>query len=147
MMAILAQKSRDNSRTPMQWDGSPYAGFSKGQPWLEVAGNYPQVNAQQAVEDSDSVFYFYKKLIELRKEVPVITDGDYQDLLPEHASIFAYARQTETQTLLCINNYYGEETECVLPERFAMSDAKTLLSNYSDAQKLSGITASSAASL
>lgn len=136
MMEILAQKSRDNSRTPMQWDDSQYAGFSKGQPWLEVAGNYPQVNAKQAVEDSDSVFYFYKKLIELRKEVPVITDGDYQDLLPEHASIFAYARQTATQTLLCINNYYGEETECVLPERFVMSDAKTLLSNYSDAQKL-----------
>jgi len=134
MMAILAQKSRDNSRTPMQWDTSDYAGFSKAQPWLEVASNYHEVNAKQAVEDSDSVFYFYKKLIELRKEVPVITDGDYQDLLPEHSSIFAYARQTATQTLLCINNYYGEEAECVLPERFAMNRAKTLLSNYTDTQ-------------
>ncbi|MFM2578544.1 alpha,alpha-phosphotrehalase [Vibrio fortis] len=134
MMSILAQKSRDNSRTPMQWDATDYAGFSKAQPWLEVASNYREVNAKQAVENSDSVFYFYKKLIELRKEVPVITDGDYQDLLPEHSSIFAYARQTETQTLLCINNYYGEETECVLPERFAMNRAKTLLSNYTDTQ-------------
>ncbi len=136
MMAILAQKSRDNSRTPMQWDDSDYAGFSKAQPWLEVAGNYREVNAKQAVEDTESVFYFYKKLIELRKEVPVITDGDYQDLLPEHASIFAYARKSESQTLLCINNYYADEAECVLPERFAMSRAKTLLSNYPDAQNL-----------
>ncbi|WP_261881982.1 alpha,alpha-phosphotrehalase [Vibrio pelagius] len=132
MMAILAQKSRDNSRTPMQWDASDYAGFSKAEPWLEVASNYREVNAKQAVEDADSVFYFYKKLIELRKQVPVITDGDYQDLLPEHPSVFAYSRESERQALLCINNYYGEETECALPERFEMTNAKCLLSNYQE---------------
>ncbi|MGY0617246.1 alpha,alpha-phosphotrehalase [Vibrio sp. FJH11] len=130
MMAILAQKSRDNSRTPMQWNGQPYAGFTKGTPWLEVAQNYPQINAESAVADLNSVFYFYKRLIELRKQVPVITDGSYEDLLPEHSRIFAYARQNETQTLLCINNYYGEEVECVLPEYFEMTKAKRLLSNY-----------------
>ncbi|NVC92799.1 alpha,alpha-phosphotrehalase [Vibrio natriegens] len=130
MMAILAQKSRDNSRTPMQWNGQPHAGFTKGTPWLEVAQNYPQINAESAVADLNSVFYFYKRLIELRKQVPVITDGSYEDLLPEHSRIFAYARQNETQTLLCINNYYGEEVECVLPERFEMAKAKCLLSNY-----------------
>nr|WP_321279130.1 alpha,alpha-phosphotrehalase [uncultured Vibrio sp.] len=130
MMAILAQKSRDNSRTPMQWNGQPHAGFTKGTPWLEVAQNYPQINAESAVADLNSVFYFYKRLIELRKQVPVITDGSYEDLLPEHSRIFAYARQNKTQTLLCINNYYGEEVECVLPERFEMAKAKCLLSNY-----------------
>ncbi|PML59079.1 alpha,alpha-phosphotrehalase [Vibrio lentus] len=130
MMAILAQKSRDNSRTPMQWNSEPYAGFSQAQPWLDVANNYTEINAEQALEDKDSVFYFYKALIELRKQVPVITHGRYQDLLPEHPSIFAYARESEGQTLLCINNYYGEETECVLPERFEMMKAKSLLSNY-----------------
>ncbi|PML50869.1 alpha,alpha-phosphotrehalase [Vibrio lentus] len=130
MMAILAQKSRDNSRTPMQWNSEPYAGFSLAQPWLDVANSYTEINAEQALEDKDSVFYFYKSLIELRKQVPVITHGRYQDLLPEHPSIFAYVRESEGQILLCINNYYGEETECVLPERFEMMKAKSLLSNY-----------------
>ena len=132
MMAILAQKSRDNSRTPMQWSNEAYAGFSKSQPWLDVANNYPEINAEQALEDRDSVFYFYKSLIELRKEVPVITHGSYQDLLPEHPSVFAYSRESEGQALLCINNYYGEETECALPERFEMMNAKCLLSNYQE---------------
>ncbi|UOE83743.1 alpha,alpha-phosphotrehalase [Vibrio splendidus] len=136
MMAILAQKSRDNSRTPMQWNSEPYAGFSQAQPWLDVANNYTEINAEQALEDKDSVFYFYKALIELRKEVPVITHGSYQDLLPEHPSIFAYVRESEGQTLLCINNYYGEEAECVLPERFEMVKAKSLLSNYQVSESL-----------
>ncbi|PMG45506.1 alpha,alpha-phosphotrehalase [Vibrio lentus] len=136
MMAILAQKSRDNSRTPMQWNSEPYAGFSQAQPWLDVANNYTEINAEQALEDKDSVFYFYKALIGLRKQVPVITHGRYQDLLPEHPSIFAYVRESEGQTLLCINNYYGEETECVLPERFEMMKAKSLLSNYQVSESL-----------
>ncbi|MEZ8647606.1 alpha,alpha-phosphotrehalase [Vibrio splendidus] len=136
MMAILAQKSRDNSRTPMQWNSEPYAGFSLSQPWLDVANNYTEINAEQALENKDSVFYFYKSLIELRKEVPVITHGSYQDLLPEHPSIFAYVRESEGQTLLCINNYYGEEAECVLPERFEMVKAKSLLSNYQVSESL-----------
>ncbi|MBU2909561.1 alpha,alpha-phosphotrehalase [Vibrio splendidus] len=136
MMAILAQKSRDNSRTPMQWNSEPYAGFSLSQPWLDVANNYTEINAEQALEDKDSVFYFYKSLIELRKEVPVITQGSYQDLLPEHPSIFAYVRESEGQTLLCINNYYGKEAECVLPERFEMAKAKSLLSNYQVSESL-----------
>ncbi|ELB2198631.1 alpha,alpha-phosphotrehalase [Vibrio parahaemolyticus] len=130
MMAILAQKSRDNSRTPMQWNSQKHAGFTEGTPWLEVAQNYSEINAEAAVADLNSVFYFYKRLIELRKQVPVITDGRYEDLLPEHQRIFAYARQNDKQTLLCINSYYAEEVECVLPERFDMSKAKNLLSNY-----------------
>ncbi|MFS1949352.1 alpha,alpha-phosphotrehalase [Vibrio lentus] len=136
MMTILAQKSRDNSRTPMQWNSETYAGFSLAQPWLDIANNYTEINAEQALEDKGSVFYFYKALIELRKQVPVITHGRYQDLLPEHPSIFAYVRESERQTLLCINNYYGEETECVLPERFEMMKAKSLLSNYQVSESL-----------
>ncbi|TOI10495.1 alpha,alpha-phosphotrehalase, partial [Vibrio parahaemolyticus] len=98
MMAILAQKSRDNSRTPMQWNSQKHAGFTEGTPWLEVAQNYSEINAEAAVADLNSVFYFYKRLIELRKQVPVITDGRYEDLLPEHQRIFAYARQNDKQT-------------------------------------------------
>ncbi|UTZ31661.1 alpha,alpha-phosphotrehalase [Vibrio campbellii] len=133
MMAILAQKSRDNSRTPMQWNSAKHAGFTEGTPWLEVAQNYSEINAETAIADLNSVFYFYKRLVELRKQVPVITDGRYEDLLLEHKRIFAYARQNDKQTLLCINNYYGIEAECVLPERFDMSKAKNLLSNYQNA--------------
>ncbi|KLN64280.1 alpha,alpha-phosphotrehalase [Vibrio sp. VPAP30] len=132
MMAILAQKSRDNSRTPMQWNDEQYAGFSKAQPWLEVASNYPQINADKAVADNNSVFYFYQKLIQLRKEVEVITTGSYTDLYPEHNAVFGYQRKSEQQTLICLNNYYGEDTECVLPLDFDTTQAKYLLGNYQD---------------
>lgn len=132
MLEILAQKSRDNSRTPMQWNSEPYAGFSKGQPWLEVAANYRELNALQAEQDPNSVFYFYQKLIELRKEVKVITTGDYLDLYPDHCAVFGYQRRSSEQTLICLNNYYGEETECVLPSDFEVSKASYVLGNYLD---------------
>ncbi|TMX31906.1 alpha,alpha-phosphotrehalase [Vibrio sp. Hep-1b-8] len=132
MMAILAQKSRDNSRTPMQWNDDKFAGFSKTTPWLEVAENYREVNAKSAVEDENSVFYFYHKLIELRKEWDVITTGDYLDLYPNHEAIFGYRRQSQTATLICLNNYYGQETECILPDNFDVSRARYLLANYAE---------------
>ncbi|KPL93892.1 alpha,alpha-phosphotrehalase [Vibrio splendidus] len=134
MMAILAQKSRDNSRTPMQWNSETYAGFSLSQPWLDVANNYTEINAEQALEDKDSVFYFYKSLIELRKEVPVITYGSYQDLLPEHPLVFAYSRESKSQTLVCINNYYDEACQVELPNELELDKAQLLLGNYPDDQ-------------
>ncbi|MGF1722505.1 alpha,alpha-phosphotrehalase [Vibrio kyushuensis] len=130
VMAILAKKSRDNSRTPMQWDSLEFSGFSKGMPWLDVAENYTEINANQAVDDPNSVFYFYQKLIQLRKEIDVITTGNYLDLLPEHDAIFAYQRKSETQTLICLNNYYGAEVECVLPDEVDAKKARYLLGNY-----------------
>lgn len=130
MLAILAQKSRDNSRTPMQWNQEIYAGFSKGTPWLEVAQNYPQINAALAVDTPDSVFYFYKQLIELRKQVPVISEGDYVDLLPEDRQLFCYARTNKTHTLICINNYYAEDALYELPEKYAVDKGRYLLGNY-----------------
>lgn len=130
MMAILAQKSRDNSRTPMQWNHEEFAGFSKGQPWLQVANNYKEINAEQAVADTNSVFYFYQQLIKLRKEVEVITTGDYTDLYPSHTAIFGYQRQSQQQTLICLNNYYGDESECMLPSDLDLSTATYLLGNY-----------------
>ncbi len=137
MLVILAQKSRDNSRTPMQWNSQAYAGFSQGQPWLEVASNYPQINAEQALADKNSVFYFYQRLIELRKTVPVITHGDYRDLLPSHPAIFAYQRQDDQQILLCINNYYDQEEEWVLPDELPLENARYLLGNYAGIEQQS----------
>ncbi len=130
MLAILAQKSRDNSRTPMQWNDSKNAGFSAGEPWLSIAGNYLDINAEKALQDDNSVFYYYQKLIQLRKEIDVITDGDYYDFLPDHHAIFAYLRRSESQTLVCLNNYYGYEAECVLPDELALDNAHYLLGNY-----------------
>ncbi|NOI64933.1 alpha,alpha-phosphotrehalase [Vibrio sp. 99-8-1] len=135
MMAILAQKSRDNSRTPMQWNREKNAGFSQGKPWLDIAENYLEVNAASAVDQTDSVFYFYKKLISLRKEVAVITFGDYQDLLPDHKQVFCYSRSDESSTLICINNFYGERTSCVLPSDIDVHSASCLISNYATNDK------------
>lgn len=73
LLAILASKSRDNSRTPMQWDGSKHAGFTQGEPWIALCGNATDINVAAALDDADSVFYTYQKLIALRKTEPVIT--------------------------------------------------------------------------
>ncbi|MCZ4368876.1 alpha-glucosidase C-terminal domain-containing protein, partial [Sulfitobacter dubius] len=82
--------------------------------------------------DEDSVFYYYQKLIQLRKEITVITDGNYQDLLHEHEAIFAYQRRSATQTLVCLNNYYDVEVECELPQELELNNARYLIGNYSD---------------
>lgn len=132
MMAILAQKSRDNSRAPMQWNRERYAGFSKAQPWLDIADNYQEINAEQAEQNYDSVFYFYQQLIQLRKQIEVITTGDYLDLYPDHDAVFGYQRRSQQQTLICLNNYYAQETECVLPSDFESSQASYVLGNYQD---------------
>lgn len=130
VLAILAQKSRDNSRSPVQWNDAQYGGFSKGAPWLEVAENYPHINVQQALADQDSVFYFYQKLIALRKEVEVITTGDYTDLMPGHSQLFCYQRRSDKQTLICINNYYGEPVDCELPASLDLEPGRYILGNY-----------------
>ncbi|ANU37199.1 alpha,alpha-phosphotrehalase [Vibrio scophthalmi] len=133
MMTILAQKSRDNSRTPMQWDNSCHAGFTQGEPWLEVASNYTQINAQSALDDQNSVFYFYQQLIALRKLHPVITHGLFYDLLPQDEHCYVYLRESETQQLILISNFYAEEAICQLPEHLDLSAAQCLLTNYQNA--------------
>lgn len=104
LLAILASKSRDNSRTPMQWDASPGAGFSAGEPWIALCENAGSVNVDAAINDPDSVFYTYQALISLRKALPVLTWGDYQDLLPESPSLWCYRRQWQGQTLMVVAN-------------------------------------------
>ncbi|HIF9309647.1 TPA: alpha,alpha-phosphotrehalase [Photobacterium damselae] len=134
MLNILAEKSRDNSRTPMQWSDALHAGFSKEQPWIDVADNYRLINAEQAIKDPNSVFYFYQRLIELRKTVSIITDGDFLDLCLEHPQLFCYLRQANGQHLLCINNFYDKQVEFELPENIDVSKGKVLLGNYDDWQ-------------
>lgn len=108
LLAILASKSRDNGRTPMQWDKSENAGFTTGEPWIKLCDNYPDINVAAALEDPDSVFYTYQRLIALRKAEPVLSWGDYQDLLPDSPHLWCYRRQWQGQTLLVVANLSGE---------------------------------------
>ncbi|MDY1037752.1 alpha,alpha-phosphotrehalase [Lelliottia sp. CFBP8978] len=108
LLAILASKSRDNSRTPMQWDATPNGGFTAGEPWIDLCDNVETLNVDAALNDPDSVFYTYQALIRLRKTLPVLTWGDYQDLLPEHPSLWCYRRQWQGQTLMVVANLSGQ---------------------------------------
>lgn len=128
LLAILASKSRDNGRTPMQWDASHNAGFTEGEPWIGVCDNYETVNARAALDDADSVFYTYQSLISLRKTLPVLTWGDYEDLLPEHPSLWCYRRQWQGQTLIVVANLSNTPQEW---QTEALSDkSQVLMSNY-----------------
>ena len=104
LLAILAAKSRDNARTPMQWDGSRNAGFTQGDSWIDLADNYPVINVERAMRDPDSVLHTYRQLIALRKTYPVITWGDYRDLAPEHSALWCYERRMEGQRLRVMAN-------------------------------------------
>ncbi|MFX3624485.1 MAG: alpha,alpha-phosphotrehalase [Ectobacillus sp.] len=134
ILEILKHKSRDNSRTPVQWNDEPNAGFTTGTPWINVASNYKEINAERALQNENSVFYHYQKLIALRKQYDIITDGDYQLILADHPDIFAYVRNGENEKLLVVNNYYAKETVFALPAEVDTNgyESRILLSNYAD---------------
>lgn len=132
ILAILGAKSRDNSRTPMQWSAAPNAGFTSGTPWLKPAANYSEINAEAALADQNSMFWHYRDLIALRKAYPIFTQGDYQELLTGHPQIWAYARRANGQTLLVVSNFYGEPVEFALPAELQSGQGRLLLGNYPD---------------
>lgn len=137
IIGILKQKSRDNSRTPMQWNEEMNSGFTTSTPWISVAENFKEINVEKALEDKESVFYYYKKLIELRKTYDVITEGEYAILDENDPKIWAYTRTTESEVLLVINNFYGEEITYSVPAHVQLDGMKqeVLLSNYKDSSK------------
>lgn len=130
--AILREKSRDNARTPMQWDASDNAGFTTGTPWIGTNPNYRQVNVEEALKDKDSVFYHYKKLIGLRKNHPAISRGRFIPILKEHDQVYGYIRQDEKETILVLNNFYGKDCAVDLGEIEELDRFGTLISNYPD---------------
>ncbi|PLT32949.1 alpha,alpha-phosphotrehalase [Bacillus sp. V5-8f] len=140
IMEIIKQKSRDNSRTPVQWNNSENAGFTTGTPWIGVSQNYPEINAEKAVADKDSVFYHYKNLIALRKEYDIITYGDYELLFPEHDQLFVYKREHEDEILISFNNFYGREAVLDYSANFMEEEyvIKVLISNYPEAPEFGG---------
>jgi trehalose-6-phosphate hydrolase len=134
---ILKQKSRDNSRTPVQWSDEENAGFTTGTPWIQPAANYKEINAEKAMADQDSIFYHYQKLIQLRKEYDIVTDGNYELLLADHDAIFAYIRNNGNEKILVVNNFYSKEVEFQLPEQMDTEGVTStiLLSNYADSSE------------
>ena len=131
VMKSIYAKGRDNARTPMQWDDSANAGFTTGRPWIKVNDNYKDINAKSQVDDPDSIFNCYRRLIELRKEYPVFVDGEYRLLLEDDESIFAYERKNADQTLLVVCNFFGETVDMPLAEE--CQGMEVLISNYGDA--------------
>ena len=124
--AIIKAKSRDNSRTPMQWDDSTYAGFSTAKPWLALGASHKDINV--ASEMSGKIFPFYQKLIALRKNYPIIAEGDYKAAYQESHQIYAFERQLDEQKLLVFNNFSAEKVELDLPEVYI--NGQVLVSNY-----------------
>lgn len=127
ILRSIYAKGRDNARTPMQWSAGVNAGFSDAAPWLPVNPNYQYINAQAALADSDSVFYYYQKLIALRKQYPVFVDGDYTLLEAAHPSLFVYERTLQDEQLLVVCNFSGEATAWSAPPPW--QNAKALIEN------------------
>lgn len=132
-LMILDVHSRDNSRTPMQWDDSINAGFTTGTPWIQTADNYTEINVKNSLEDKDSIFYYYQKLIQLRKNYDVIAYGDIKPLLREDKRVFAYERNYKSQKLIVICNFYPTTYEIELP--YDLSNYKCILNNYKNEAK------------
>ncbi len=123
-------KSRDNARTPMQWDDSDNAGFTTGKPWFRVSDRYKEINVKQALADKESIFYYYKKLIELRHKESLLTEGNYQLLLPEDEKIFAYLRNTENETWLIAANMSEDTVLTDELKTFVNEKQDIIIGNY-----------------
>ena len=129
---ILRVHSRDNSRTPMQWDASEGGGFSGAEPWISMNPNHKTINAASQVDDPDSIFAHYRKLIALRKQYDVIANGVFAPLDMAHPSVLAYTRRTDREDLVVINNFYRKEADWTCP--VDLDGFTCLLSNYADSR-------------
>lgn len=128
ILKSINTKGRDNARTPMQWDASKNAGFTTGKPWLHVNRNHKEINVEKALKDKNSIFYTYQQLIQLRKDDPLIVFGDFNLLLPEHPTIFAYERNYNGETLIVVANFSDKLVSLALTKE--ASRKETVISNY-----------------
>jgi len=137
IMEYIYRNSRDNARTPMQWDASEYAGFSDTAPWIRLNPNYTEINAAKNLADEHSVFYYYKKLIELRHTMDVLVYGTYQLEYEAHPQVFSYTRRYHDESVLVICNFC--EASCSIPLSLSFEDKDVLISNYETRQKKNSI--------
>lgn len=136
MMKGIHANSRDNARTPMHWDSSAHAGFTQGSPWISLNPNFPEINVAAALEDKESIFYHYQKLIALRKQNPVIVYGDFIPLFEDHPAVFAYERKDEEQHLVVLNNFTAEPQTLTLPEHLVNKTVECLIANLEPISQL-----------
>ena len=136
ILDILMQKSRDNSRTPMQWNNSKNAGFTTGTPWIGIPDNYRKINAEAALNDENSIFYHYKKLINLRKNEELMVIGKYEDIDLENEKVYAYRRVGDNGELVIISNFYENPVEFDV-KGLNLNNAEILLSNYKTEPEIS----------
>ena len=129
VLSVLRARGRDNARTPMQWDDSAHAGFTTGTPWLAVNPNHKEINAAAAVADPDSVYHFYRRLVELRHAEPAVVHGDFRMLLPHHEQLYAYTRRLDDTELLVIGNFSAEVVRAELEDAAAWASAELVLTN------------------
>ncbi|HAR6174298.1 TPA: alpha,alpha-phosphotrehalase [Staphylococcus pseudintermedius] len=134
ILTILGQKSRDNSRTPMQWNDEAHAGFTTGTPWIEVANNYNTVNVEAAMADPESILYTYKKLIQLRHEHDIVTYGEVVPRYLDHPQLFVYERRYQGDTWLIIANMTSEKV--TLPEDLDRSGSVVLQNGIIEGNEL-----------
>ena len=137
VLDILMQKSRDNSRTPVQWDDTKNAGFTSGTPWIEIPENYKKINAENALKDSNSIFYHYQNLIQLRRTEELLITGRYEDIDLENKKVYAYKRVGEDAELIIIANFYDKVTEFDV-KGLDLEEAFILLSNYVQSPEING---------
>lgn len=130
VLARIYVKSRDNARTPMQWDATAHGGFTTGTPWMQTNPNHAEVNAAQARDDADSVWHYYRRLIALRKQLPVLVEGRYALLQPEDPNVYAYTRALGGEVLLVVCNFTPHEQAFVLPAHVAFETQELLIANY-----------------
>lgn len=134
ILKVLQDKSRDNSRSPVQWDDSMHAGFTTNEPWIKVADNYQQINVEKALKDENSIFYTYQKLIKLRHERDIITYGEVKPLLEEHKQLFVYERTLGNQVLFVVANFSEEPAE--LPVSFDLEGEVLITNNDTVSHKI-----------
>lgn len=132
MMAAIRKKGRDNARSPMQWENKSEAGFTSGRPWLKVNANYPAINAKDQLSDPDSVFHYYKKIISLRKELPVMVYGQSKELFPGHDQIFAWERTLGEERLIVVNNFSAQTASADISSAAGSEEFSLFIASYND---------------
>lgn len=137
VMTYIWSSGRDNSRTPMQWNDAAYAGFSENKPWIKVNPNYKEINVEDSMKDPDSIYHYYRSMIQLRKKEETLIYGSYALLEEQHPQVFAYIRKDRKKQFLIVANLFAEETIFNLPKEWKLG--RKQLSNYSENEK-SGLT-------
>jgi oligo-1,6-glucosidase len=133
VLRALRAMSRDNARTPMQWDGTPQAGFTTGIPWMPVNPNHTEVNAEAARADPSSVFHHYRRLIELRHSEPAVAHGDFTMLVPDDQQVYAFTRRWQNTELVVVANFSGTSVKVPAEVADRLTSAELLLGNLDEA--------------